>query len=204
MARKLEFLIEGTTVGLELAKIERSKLYGSSSIEAYDETGQRCELVSLANDGKTLIGEGGYSIQIVTMASREIVNRDELVATDLEGKPIGKIESSFNAPIPILERATIEEYLSSVVKSVYSFAKSEDRDTLQQFLSDGSIYKFDFSYRGGIVADTCFLLSNVDGIPFMIVTSAAKISFVGFDDSVGLETEMTDDIAVDEIDFDMF
>lgn len=203
MARKLEFVIEDRTIGLELEKVERSKLYGSSYIEAYDENGEKCELLSMMSDGKTLYGEGGSSIQTVT-ADLEVISKEDLTPVDLSGNPVERLESSFNAPVSGLAKASIDEYLSSTVKSVYAFADSADRAALTEFLKDGSIYKFDFSYRGGVVADICYLLLNNEGLPFMIVTNPADIGFVGFEDTSSLqEDEFSDEASVDELDFSM-
>ena len=202
MARQLEFKIGNETVGLELIKIERSKLYGSSLTLAFDENGEKCELMSLANDGKTLFGEGGSAIQTMTLDG-EVIEKSELTPVDADGKPLPKIESSFNSPIEVLEKAEVEEYLSATVKSVYGFSKSAGQDSLVELLKDGAIYKFDFSYRGGHLADKCFLLLNQDGTPFMIVTNPADFALVGFEDSVGLEEDSSEELSVDELDFDM-
>jgi hypothetical protein len=202
MARKLGFIVNGEKIELELFKIERSKLYGSSYTKAFDENGKECQLMSLANDGKTLFGEGGSAIML-TNADGEVVSRETLTPIDTLGNRLERIESSFNAPIEKLEKATVEEYLSGIVKSVYSFPESEERQLLAGFLADEAILKFDFSYRGGVLADTCFLLKNNQGEPFIIVTNPAEINFVGFEDSVGLAEEIADEVELDELDFDM-
>ena len=42
-------------------KIDRSDLYGFKEVEVLDEHGQRCELATLADDGKTVVGRGGVT-----------------------------------------------------------------------------------------------------------------------------------------------
>ena len=62
MAKSLVFQFDGANVAFQMNKIDRSKLYGYKELEILDEQGQTCELATLADDGKTIVGRGGISI----------------------------------------------------------------------------------------------------------------------------------------------
>ena len=111
--------------------------------------------------------------------------------------------SSFSAP-NLLERATVEDYLSHTVKSVYALEAAEESelDHLRDSLSDGRIYKFPFSYRGGLEYDGAFLIGNKEGI-FMIVGQPAVLKFLKLGQAVVLEPTEEQDVAADDLDFDL-
>ncbi len=190
MARKLAFTVpklkEDFTV--ELTKVDRKKIYGDTEIEAFDEDGNKCEIVSIANDGQTLFGKGGIAFAVRNQDG-EFVKKSELIPITEDGEAIDEVESSFLKPIEVVEKATVEEYLSHQVKSVYHLHDVENFDALKKLLKDGDIYKFAFSYRKGIIVDTAFLLTNEEGTPFMIITTPSDFEYLGFKDSSPLDEE---------------
>lgn len=200
MARNLIFEIDGTELSAGIEKIDRSKLYGSTTIEAFDEDGKMAEMISLAADGQTLFGIGGTAFATLSQDD-DPIKRESLTAYSIDGEKLETVPSSFDAPIKVFERATIEDYLSHLVKSVYALT-GDDAVAIGDRLSEGAIYKFQFSYRGGIMPDTAFLLSNAENEPFMILTTPANINFVGFQDAAAAY-EDTDEESDDELDFEM-
>jgi len=190
MARKLSFTIPTIKKDFTAAitKVDRSKIYGETSIEAFDEDGNLCEIVSIANDGQTLFGKGG-----IAFATRneegDFVNKSELIPVTEDGEAIEEVPSSFDNPIEIVEKATVEDYLSHQVKSVYLLEDVENYDVLVNLLKNGDIFKFPFSYRKGIIVDTAFLLANEAGTPFMIITTPSDFEYLGFKDSSPLDEE---------------
>lgn len=200
MARKLIFKIGGKELSADIVKIDRSKLYGSASIEAFDDNGRRAEMMSLASDGQTIFGIGGTAFATLN-ADNDPVRKEDLRPFTPEGEPLEAVESSFNAPIEVAERVSVEEYLSHLVKAVYQIA-GEDAAGFSEALNDGAIYKFAFSYRGGVLPDTAFLMNNADGQPFLILTTPASLSYVGFQDNADFfeDSEAPDE---DELDFEM-
>ena len=193
MARKLSFSVPSKKAKFSVAitKVDRSKLYGNTNVEAYDENGNKCELVSIASDGQTLFGRGGIAFATKNQDG-EFVNKSTLTPIDEEGEVIEMSESSFVGDIEITETATVEEYLSHRVKSVYMLDDAEDPEALRQLLADGEIFTFPFSYRKGIIVDTAFLLANEAGDPFMILTTPSDIQFLSFKDNTPLDVEEED------------
>jgi hypothetical protein len=203
MARSLTFTIpkKKARFSAAIVKIDRSKLYGEVDVEAFDESGARLDLVSIASDGKTLFGKGGVAFATMNQDG-DFVEKSELIPIGEDGEVIDISESSFVGEIELSETATVEQYLSHQVKSVYSLENTEDPEALKEILSDGTIYTFPFSYRKGIIVDTGFLFSNESGDPFMILTTPAEIHYLSFDDSAGLDAEDEED-GDDDLDFGM-
>ena len=53
-------------------------------------------------------------------------------------------------------------------------------------LKKGTIFKFPYSYRGGLEPDAAFLLLASDGTPFLAIGSPAKLEFVAFQNTAGV------------------
>ncbi len=190
MARKLSFSFpkQKKVFTAAITKIDRTKIYGDSRIEAFDEDGNLCEIVSIANDGQTLFGKGGIAFAVRNQDG-EFVEKSALIPVTCDGEAIEDVESSFDTPIEVSEKATPEDYLSHQVKSVYLLDDIENLADLKKLLKGGDIYQFPFSYRKGIIVDTAFLLANEEGVPFMIITTPSDFEYLGFKDSAPLDEE---------------
>ncbi len=190
MARKLSFTVPklDTEFSVEMTKVDRSKLYGDIYIEAFDEDGNRCELVSIASDGQTLFGKGGIAFATQN-EDGEFVEKSALTPITEDGEIIEDVDSSFSERIELAETATVEEYLSNQVKSVYVLEEHENIAVLKKLLKKGDIYQFPFSYRKGIIVDTAFLLANEEGTPFMIITTSSEFNYLSFKDNAPLDDE---------------
>src|ERR1051325_4975530 len=94
------------------------------------------------------------------------VEKKSLIPTDNQGKRIQPVPSSYSAPVQLDKTATIEEYLSHDIRSVYQISSETDFGALMSELKKGTIYQFPYSFRGGLEPDTGFLLLASDGTPF--------------------------------------
>ncbi len=203
MARALVLSLDGEEFPVQLQKIDRERLYGNIEIEAFDEDGNEAYLQILDSDGKTLIATGGTSLATLDEDGNS-VDRKKLIPITSEGEEIEPVPSSFSAP-NLLYEATIDEYLSHTVKSVYILTPPEGSsfDLLEDVLSGDSIYKFDFSYRGGLDYDTAFLVGN-DNTVFMIIGVNSSLQFVKLNQPSVLEPVEEQEISGEEIEFDLF
>lgn len=204
MARELGLVLDGVEYPVKINKIDRKRLYGDIEIEAFDEHGEPAYLRYIAEDGQTIIDAGGTTLAAITEEG-DSISRAELIPVDSEGKEIEAVPSSFGA-INQLKKATHEEYLSAIVKSVYTLdpaTEEEDLSELVEALEGDVIYKFDFSYRGGIGYDQAFLLGDGKNI-FMIVGVPAALEFVSLRNAAVLdEVGEEQDVSVDDLDFDL-
>jgi len=201
MPRPLVLSLDGREFDVRIVKIDREKLYGKVDVEAYDEKGNPAQLLVLAPDGKTLIDKGGTALATVN-EDGDSVSRADLVAVDEEGQKIETVPSSFNQ-VNVLKRSAVEDYLSQLVKSVYLLEADDaaDQKYLQDHVSSGLIYNFEFSYRGGTEYDNAFVLGNRSDA-FMIVGKPAELEFVRLNQAVDLDATEEQEVSAEEISFE--
>ncbi|MBX9738206.1 MAG: hypothetical protein K2X32_14900 [Phycisphaerales bacterium] len=200
MGKPLVVLLGGVEIPLDLSRVERSDLYGRIEVEALDAKGRPCTLVTLADDGKTLIGTAGTAQAMLTPEGSWI-EKSQLIPTDHEGKVVKPVASSYAAPLPLADTATIDEFLSHNIRSVYQIGSDADLSALLKDLKAGTIYRFPYSFRGGLEADVGFLLMAADGTAFLTVGTPTQMPFVGLEESVALTEDESEDDG--EIDFSM-
>ena len=183
-------------------KIDRSLLYGSKELEILDEQGQRCELATLIEDGKTVVGRGSVTYAYLS-PDGGWCDKASLTPIDAEGREIQSVQSSFGAPVTHIEQVSLEDYLSHNVRSVYLMRCHEETPELTAELRSGSIFKFPYSFRGGLEADAGFLLAGDDGNIYLAVAISAKIEFVGFQQIAGITEEESEEEEADLLSFDL-
>ncbi len=202
MGKPLVFAYGNANFSFDPTKIDRSDLYGFKEVEVLDEHGQRCELATLADDGKTVVGRGGVTYAYLA-PDGAWCDKGGLKPVDLEGREIQPVPSSFSAPVPLVEKASLEEYLSHNVRSVYLMQSDGSPSELLAELRGGTIFKFPYSFRGGLEADAGFLLAGADGNVFLTVASPTKIEFVGLQQVASMAEEEGGEEEADMLDFDM-
>ena len=180
-AKPIRFHHQGQQLVFQINKVDRSKLYGFKEQKVHDENEQICELATLAEDGKTLIGKGGTGIGQLT-ADGKWTDKTKLKPVDLEGNEIEPVPSSFAAPINLGDEATLDDYLNHNIRLIYQLVIAEGSQTeekLVKALREGAIFKFPYSYRGGLEADVGFILMNESNDLFFLVGSPAVAEFIG-------------------------
>jgi hypothetical protein len=202
MAKPLVFQFGERELSFALNKVDRTKLYGYKEVEVLNEDGMKCELATLADDGRTVIGRGGTGIGYLS-ADLEWCDKAQLKPVDLEGKGITPVGSSFGAPIPLGQKASVNDYLEHKIRLVYHLTSEDDVSQLSKELDQGTIFAFPYSYRGGLQADAGFLLAGEDGKIFLAVGNRTDMQFLGLQQAAPLTEEETDDDETDLMDFDM-
>ena len=186
-----------------MQKIDRTKLYGFKEVLVYDEHETECELATLAEDGKTLVGKGGTGIGQLT-ADGKWTDKSKLKPIDLEGNEIQPVPSSFAAPIELTEVVTVDNFLEHNIRLIYRLnieSGSESEEALHQSLKNGEIFRFPYSYRGGLEADTGFLMMNENDEIFFLVGDSTEVDFVGLQQVSTATSQDSDD--TDLMDFSM-
>lgn len=199
MGRKAEFSINGQIIMAELNKVDRKKIYGWSTIEVFDQNGSKCKLAGLA-EGQYVMPSG--SSALVSLNSKgEAVSKSTLVGVNSDGNKVEKVPSIYDQKV-ILREATVDEYLSMAVKSVYQLQIKENKESLLADLNSGKLYYFVFNYRADYEGDDAFLISNGNDV-FAITGMKSDFEFIGLEDNeqelVPEETQVEDDF-----DFAMF
>ena len=204
MAKPLVFQWRDRQISFQMAKVDRARLYGFKEAEVLDDAGQRCELATLAQDGQTVVGRGGTALGTLTVDGMWI-EKTELKPVDPAGQTIQPIPSSFAAPVPLAEQVSPEEYLDCAVRSIYLMESADDIGPLVEELQQGTIYRFAYSFRGGLDPDQGFLLANAEGQVFCAIGKPAKVEFLGLAQAapaVEAEEEASEEEA-DAMDFSM-
>jgi len=200
MARQAEFIINGNSVMAELKKVDRKKIYGWSTIEVFDENGSKCKLASIS-DGVHVLPSGSSSL-IKFNDKGETVSSSDLVGFNQKGEKVEKVPSIYDGKVELKE-ATIDDYLSLAVKTVYQL-NMEDGTPMLSDLKDGKVFSFVFNYRADYEGDDAFLISNGE-TAFAVIGKVADLEFVGLNDNekelVVNEEESSEE---DELDFAMF
>jgi hypothetical protein len=199
LAKPLVVEFDGLNIEFEMNKIDRAKLYGYKEVEVLDEQGVKCEVAILAEDGHTLIGRGGTGFAYLS-ADGQWCDKSQLRPVDLAGQTLTPVASSFAAPIHLTEeqRTTADDYLQHTIRSVYQMTVTSDSPLIRS-IKGGAMYKFAYSFRGGLEADTAFLLANESGAVFMAVGRPASIGMVGLQQAAATNEE----VAIEEEDEDM-
>jgi len=193
MARSLSFSINDTTFDAEIIKVDRSHLYGTVRIETNDMDGARCQVATLAVDGKTLIPKGGTALGYIN-PDGEWVSRDQLQPVDLDGEPVETVESSFDEAIVLDKKCDPDEFLDHSVRLVYRLnPDGAFPPALMEELKAGTLFKFGFSYRGGVGYDPAFILSDEQDNVWMMVTRENQVESVGLEQAAVCYGENLDD-----------
>jgi len=141
MPRSLSFVHNDNKFVCEILKMDRSKLYGTVSTETLDKNQKRCDLATLAYDGKTVISTGGTAIGYMNPEG-EWLSRSDLTAVDSEGEPIAEVESSFKVDLVLDVTVTPEEFLNHSVRLIYQLNPTEgDSDACRKALDEGALKK---------------------------------------------------------------
>lgn len=198
MAKPLVVNLAGVEFPLSLSKVERSDLYGFIEVETLDEQGRKCTLATLADDGRTLVGQSGTALATLS-PDGQWLDRKALRPVDNQGQPITPAASSYAAPVPLQKTCTIDEYLSHNVRSVYQVSGETDLGPLLTELKKGTIYQFPYSFRGGLEPDAGFLLLGADGTPFLAIGTATRLEMIGLQQAgtADDEPEAEDDESID-------
>ncbi|MFO1041523.1 MAG: hypothetical protein U0941_07025 [Planctomycetaceae bacterium] len=201
MAKPLVFHFKDGDFAFGLNKVDRSRLYGYKEVEVLDEKGRKCELATLGGDGHTVIGRGGSSFAQLSVDG-EWCDKSSLRPVDTEGREITPVPSSYSAPVALTEPTTVADYLQHNIRLVYVLEPEGDASSLFEELKSGAVYKFPYSYRGGLEADAGFLIQGADGNFFMAVGNPTRVEFIGPTQISTVEEEAGAD-DVDMMDFDM-
>ena len=199
MGKPLVVKFGGAEIPCNLARVERSDLYGFVETEALDEQGRKCTLATLADDGKSVIVSGGTAL--VTLApDGNWLDKKACVPTDNQGNRITPVPSSYAAPVALGKTASVDEYLSHDIRAVYQVTSDSDLGAIMDELKKGTIFSFPYSFRGGLEADAGFLLLAADGTPFIAIGSPTQLQFVGLAEVAAVSDDESEE---DEIDFSM-
>ena len=207
MARSLTFTLGKASFDCTIHKVDRTKLYGSRSIETLDMDGNKCNLATLLDDGKTLVPFGGTASGYIN-PDGEWVCRKDITPVDFDGKKLEKVPSSFNSGMPLDEKISAEEFLDHSIRLTYALESTEGMD--ESFLKEiksGVIFKTSFSYRGGVDPDPAFVMQGEDETIWLMIGAENRVSYSKLEQAAVIEATAEKDEGAetsgDDLDFGM-
>ena len=198
MAKELTFTLGGTDYAAAPVKLERKKIYGWTDLVATTKDGEVCASAYLSPDDALIIPSGGLKQGTVDDKGCW-VEKGALTAYGEDGKPLPMQPSSFDAPIALAATATFDEFLDNDWESVYQIMNAD----LAAAVGD-KIYKFEFSYRGGVNHNDAYLVNTPAGL-FLFAGDKQEFPLVSLKEETTIddnEEEPAEEI--DELDFSMF
>ncbi len=197
MAKTLNFIIGSNHFSLSPVKVERKKLYGWTEMHVLTPEGELCSSAGLNSDGVTLIPMGATKSGMMT-ESGLWMERNELVAVDSSGHEVPQIPSSFDGDIVLSDKVSVDDLMDCNVTAVYQLYDPECAD-LADLIGD-DIYRFKFSYRGGVECSDAYLLAKDNAI-FILTGLKGDYEFIGLDQEAVIDD--ADGELVEDLDFDM-
>ena len=198
MPKELIFKLSGTDYAAAPVKLERKKIYGWTTLVATDKEGGVCDSAYLSPDDSLIIPSGGLK-QATVDSEGHWVDKNDLKAYSEDGEqelPI--FQSSFDAPIDLAQKATVEEFLDNDWESVYQLDNPELASAI-----GNDIFKFDFCYRGGTNHNDGYLLNTPGGL-FLFAGDKQEFPLLTLAEEAAIdETEEVDEESIDELDFSM-
>ena len=196
MAKELTFELAGTQYGATPSKLDRKKIYGWGEIVATDRNGESCNAAYLSAEDSIIIPSGGLKLA-VTDDDGNWVDKTSLITCNERGIPLPIHKSSFDAPILLHRKVTLDEFIDNHWESVYQLCNQELADSIGD-----NIYYFPFSYRGGTTISNGYLLNTPNGL-FLFTGEKQEFPILTLSDqSVISDDEVEEDI--DDLDFGMF
>ena len=200
MSRQIKFNLEGVLLKAPISKVDRAKLYGTSTREVYDENGDECTLSDLYQ-GSVILPKGSVS-QVLIDKKGNYVSRSELIGFNRLNQKVEKVASIYSQENNC-KKTSIDEFLSANIKSVYQLNIEHDNlESWKKCFLNNEIYHFIFNYREDFEGDDAYILSNGSDF-FVIVGKQNEYEFLELD-TISVESDEEDIADDDNLDFSMF
>tara|TARA_B100001121_G_scaffold120803_1_gene105972 strand:- start:241 stop:843 length:603 start_codon:yes stop_codon:yes gene_type:complete len=200
MSRQIKFNLEGVLLQAPISKVDRAKLYGTSTREVYDENGDQCTLSDLYQ-GSVILPKGSVS-QVLIDKKGNYVSRSELIGFNRLNQKVEKVASIYSQENNC-KKTSIDEFLSANIKSVYQLNIEHDNlESWKKCFLNNEIYHFIFNYREDFEGDDAYILSNGSDF-FVIVGKQNEYEFLELD-TISVESDEEDIADDDNLDFSMF
>ena len=198
MAKELIFSLAGTDYGAAPVKLERKKVYGWTNTVATDRSGEVCGSAYLSPDDALIIPSGGLKQAVIDDEGRW-VEKSELTAYGEDGQTVLEVfPSSFDAPIELKKKATMEEFLDNDWEAVYQLVNAD----LAAAVGD-DIYKFDFNYRASTNHNDGYLINTPTGL-FLFAGDRQEFPLVSLAEETTIDDTEEPEEEINELDFSMF
>ena len=200
MGRPIKFNLSGVSLEAEITKVDRSKLYGTSTRVVYDENGEECSLSDLYQ-GSAILPKGSIS-QTLLDSKGNYVSRSDLIGFNNLNQKVEKVSSIYSGENNC-KKVTIDEFISANVKSIYQLnIENNNLENWKKCFLNDEIYCFVFNYREDYEGDDAYILSNGNNF-FIIVGKQNSYEYLELN-TISIDVEDEDSTQDDDLDFSMF
>lgn len=199
MAQIPSFSFNNTVFEAPLVKLNRDKVYGYVETKYTDSDGGVCNFITILDDGRTMIDQGGVSLKSIDESGDQI-DKSTLVARYEDGSIAEQIPSVFDKVNELSTEKGLEDYLLMDVKSVYQLNIS-DVAGIKAALDQHKVLYLKFNYRAGYDPDDAFWVMQNDSV-FIVTGIINEFTYAALALPVVLEDDAEE--ASDDIDFNMF
>ncbi len=184
----------------EITKVDRSKLYGTSTRVVYDENGEECSLSDLYQ-GSAILPKGSIS-QTLLDSKGNYVSRSDLIGFNNLNQKVEKVSSIYSGENNC-KKVTIDEFISANVKSIYQLnIENGNLENWKKCFLNDEIYCFIFNYREDYEGDDAYILYNGSNF-FIIVGKQNSYEYLKLN-TISIDVEDEDSTQDDDLDFSMF
>ena len=126
------------------------------------------------------------------------VEKSTLIAYGPDEQPLPTYPSSFDAPIVLDKKVSMEQFLDNEWESVYQLVNEELAAAIGQ-----DIYVFEFNFRASTNHNDGYLMNTPGGL-FLFAGDAEQFEWVALADQTTIDE--TEEVVeeIDELDFSMF
>ena len=200
MGRPIKFNLSGVSLEAEITKVDRSKLYGTSTRVVYDENGEECSLSDLYQ-GSAILPKGSISQNLLD-SKGNYVSRSDLIGFNNLNQKVEKVSSIFSGENNC-KKVTIDEFISANVKSIYQLnIENGNLENWKKCFLNDEIYCFIFNYREDYEGDDAYILYNGSNF-FIIVGKQNSYEYLKLN-TISIDVEDEDSTQDDDLDFSMF
>ena len=200
MGRPIKFNLSGISLEAEITKVDRSKLYGTSTRVVYDENGEECSLSNL-HQGSAILPKGSIS-QTLLDSKGNYVSRSDLIGFNNLNQKVEKVSSIYSGENNC-KKVTIDEFISANVKSIYQLnIENNNLENWKKCFLNDEIYCFIFNYREDYEGDDAYILYNEINF-FIIVGKQNSYEYLELN-TISIDVEDEDSTQDDDLDFSMF
>tara|TARA_B100000614_G_C14557055_1_gene495883 strand:+ start:2279 stop:2881 length:603 start_codon:yes stop_codon:yes gene_type:complete len=200
MGRPIKFNLSGVSLEAEITKVDRSKLYGTSTRVVYDENGEECSLSDLYQ-GSAILPKGSIS-QTLLDSKGNYVSRSDLIGFNNLNQKVEKVSSIYSGENNC-KKVTIDEFISANVKSIYQLnIENGNLENWKKCFLNDEIYCFIFNYREDYEGDDAYILYNGSNF-FIIVGKQNSYEYLKLN-TISIDVEDEDSTQDDDLDFSMF
>ena len=195
MARKLKLLLDDVEYECTVDKLDRGKLYGHKevSVRATDHT--PLTKAYLDDWGSVLIHSTGMGY---IDEGWQWCDRSSLEPVDNLGQPIEQFPSTFDGPVTLQQKATLDDFFMHEVDSVYILRGQRIPELIEILSQMEGMFVFPFNFPAGHFPKSAFV-NRADDALFLMVAEPTEATFL--DRPQRFEIEDMDD--EDELDFSM-